>query len=306
MIAESTRKTDKLDAYVLAEFLVLDLMPKAYRPTKRQRQHRVLVRHRVAVRQQCSRIKCMVRRVLSNHNMDRRDAFSAAGRAILAKLELPAADRFVLEQLLADLDHMELQLAKAAAAVRAFAKTATAAESKARDALRSVPGVGEVVAEIVLAELGDISRFASIDDVTAYAGLIPGRRESAGKARELGITKQGSRILRWALVQAAWQSIRASLRWEKIYVTIKKRRGAKRAIVAVARRLLRVLASLWKSGQTYRFGVNEKPQSARAPKLPAVKPAKAAAEEKAKDEPAAKTPAKPNKKGARRKVVATV
>ena len=72
--------------------------------------------------------------------------------------------------------------------------------------LRGVPGVGEVTAEVVLAELGDVSRFRSAKQVVAYAGLAPGRRESAGKVKDLGITKRGSGLLRWVLVEAAWQA----------------------------------------------------------------------------------------------------
>ena len=81
----------------------------------------------------------------------------------------------------------------------------------------SAPGVGEVVTEVVLAELGDVKRFASIKDATAYAGLVPAQRESAGKEKERGLTKKGSRILRWAMVEAAWQAIRSSARWRGVY-----------------------------------------------------------------------------------------
>ena len=104
VIAESTRKTDKLDAQILAEFLALNMIPPAYRPTPRQREHRVLVRHRTQVTQQCSRIKCQIRRLLSNYNADRRDVFTAAGAEYLKELQLSSADRFVLAQYLADLD----------------------------------------------------------------------------------------------------------------------------------------------------------------------------------------------------------
>lgn len=301
LIAESTNKTDKVDAKVLAEFLALDFIPRAYRPTKRQREHRVLVRHRVAVRQQCSRIKCQVRRVLSNYNADRKDVFSALGREEIRKkatAEFAASDRFVLEQLLRDLDHMETQLAKATKQLREFAEAGDAKEARAREVLRSAPGVGETVSEVVLAELGDVERFASIDQVTAYAGLAPGKRESAGKSKDLGITKQGSKLLRWAMVQAAWQSIRSSLKWSAIYERLKKRRGAKRAIIAVARRLLRVLASMWKNGEEYRFGPNERPRGEK-PKKGGKKAAQETAKETTKTR-AKKTKAesKPNQEAA--------
>jgi transposase len=258
VIAESTRKTDKLDAQVLAEFLALNMIPPAYRPTARQREHRVLVRHRAQVSQQCSRIKCQIRRLLSNYNADRRDVFTAVGAEYLKELKLSAADRFVLEQYLANLAHHKKNLAAAKEELRTFAAQGPAKDREVRAVLRSAPGVGEVVSDVVMAELADVKRFANAKQVAAYAGLVPRRRESAGKGKDLGITKEGSRILRWALVESAWQSIRYSLKWEKIYERLKKKRGPKKAIIAVTRRLLCVLVSLWKSGQAYEFARDER------------------------------------------------
>jgi transposase len=111
---------------------------------------------------------------------------------------------------------------------------------------------------VVLAELGDVSRFASAKKMYAYSGLVPARRESAGKARDLGISKQGSSFLRWVMVQAAWQAIRVSLKWRSVYDETRKRRGTRKAIVAVARRLLAVLHTMLRTGQAYRYGVSER------------------------------------------------
>src|SRR5207237_7008434 len=79
IIAESTRKSDKLDAQVLAEFLALDMIPQAYRPTPRQRQHRVLVRQRCYVQRRITSVKNKLRRILSDYNADRKDLFSSEG-----------------------------------------------------------------------------------------------------------------------------------------------------------------------------------------------------------------------------------
>src|SRR5512135_3307283 len=79
IIAESTRKSDKLDARPLAEFLALDMIPEAYRPTPRQREHRALVRHRQFLQKGRTQLRNKVRRILSDDNADRRDLFSAAG-----------------------------------------------------------------------------------------------------------------------------------------------------------------------------------------------------------------------------------
>lgn len=252
VIAESTRKSDKVDARVLAEFLALDMIPQAYRPTPRQREHRALVRHRQFLQRGRTQLRNKVRRILSDYNADRRDLFTAKGLEYLAAVPLSASDRFIVEQLLQQMGEQEARLAALARQLRSFAAAGPRAEQDRRRLLRGVTGVGEVTTEVVLAELGDVTRFRATKQAVAYAGLAPGRRESAGKARDLGITKQGSGLLRWVLVEASWQLVRRSNYWHEVYRRLKQRRGGRRAIVAVARRLLGVLVALLRSGQEYR------------------------------------------------------
>jgi transposase len=235
IIAESTRKSDKVDARVLAEFLALDMIPQAYRPTPRQREHRALVRHRQFLQKGRTQLRNKVRRILSDYNADRRDLFTARGREHLAAVPLDASDRFIVEQLLKQLSDQEALLAALGKQLRSFAAAGPACEGEQRRVLRSVTGVGEVTTEVVLAELGDVTRFRAAKQVVAYAGLAPGRRESAGKSRDLGITKQGSGLLRWVLVEASWQLVRRSKYWQGVYWRLKQRRGSRRAIVAALR-----------------------------------------------------------------------
>jgi transposase len=258
VIAKSTKKTDRLDAQVLAEFLALGMVPQAYRPTARQREHRVLVRHRVSCLRRVSRLKCQIRHLAACYNADRPDLLTAGGLDDLrGRADLSGADRFVLQQHLQDYADAQQRLSEAKSELKSFAKRGGKSEQKSREIARSAPGVGEVVSEVVLAELGDVDRFDSIKEVTAYAGLVPSKRESGGKGKELGITKKGSRLLRWVMVEAAWQAVRSSTRWRGVYESLKRRRGGKRAIVAVARRLLGVLASMVRSGQKYRWSLPE-------------------------------------------------
>lgn len=254
IIAESTRKSDKLDAKVLAEFLALDMIPQAYRPTPRQRQHRILVRQRWYLRRQTTSVKNKIRRILSNYNADRKDLFHDEGLEFLASVKVSPADRLVLNQLRALWECLEDQRLALDKALVAFAKKARAVEAEARAVLESIPGIGVVTVDIVLSEVGDVGRFRSEKRVTAYAGLAPGQRESAGHSKEMGITKEGSRLLRWALVEAAWRLVRHSRHWQTVYEQLQKRRGKKKAIVAVARRLLGVMVALLRSGQRYRLG----------------------------------------------------
>lgn len=252
VIAESAKKTDRLDAQVLAEFLARDMVPEAHRPTPRQREHRALVRHRQFLKRQATALKNKMRRVLADYNADRRDLFTAAGwEAALAAAAPREADRFVLGQLRGAWEAVEGQVQQVNRRLKAFAAEAPPREAEARAVLATATGVGPVTVDVVVSELGDVRRFRSQKAVVAYAGLAPRVRQSAGKGKDLGITKAGSPLLRWALVEAAWRVVRHSAAWRRVYDGIKARAGGKKAIVAVARRLLCVLYALLRDGVRY-------------------------------------------------------
>jgi transposase len=251
VIAESTRKSDKLDAQVLAEFLAMDMIPEAYRPTPRQREHRTLVRQRHYVQRRITAVKNKLRHKLADYNADLKHLFNSPGREYLAKFAVSSADRFVIDRLQEELEHHEKQLAAADAELARFAREASVVEREAREVLDTMPCVGTVTIDVVLAEVADVRRFRSQKRVASYSGLIPGVRASAGKAKQLRITKEGSRLLRWALVQTAWRLVGKTRRWGSIYQKLKARCGAKKAIVAVARRVLCVMVAMLRSGQAY-------------------------------------------------------
>jgi transposase len=255
VIAESTKKTDRLDAQVLAEFLARDMIPQAYMPTPRQRQHRALVRHRQHIQGRMTAVKCKLRRILSDYNADRRDLFAASNRREYTnQLALSDADRFVVDQLWADHEHYAKQLDELGSKLKSFAKKAAHQEKEARAVLKTVPGVGPVTIDVVLSELGDVTRFRNAKMVCAYAGLAPVVRQSGGKkSKDLGISKQGSGLLRWALVEASWRVVRISRKWRQVYERISKRSGGKRAIVAVARKLLCVMFAMLRTMTPYQI-----------------------------------------------------
>lgn len=210
------------------------MIPEAFRPTKRQREHRAMVRHRQHLKQTVTALKNKMRRIAADYNADRKDLFSAEGWAVLQAVALHDADRFVLDQLHAGWQHLEGQLKALRERLKAFAATAPPKEAEARAKLATIPGVGPVTVDVVVSELGDVTRFHSVKAVCAYAGLVPAVRQSGGKkSKELGITKTGSPLLRWALVEAAWRVIRQGAAWRRVYEQIKKKAGGKKAIVAV-------------------------------------------------------------------------
>jgi transposase len=257
VIAESTKKSDKLDAQTLAEFLALDMIPPSWRPTPRVREHRTLVRLRYYTQRRITATKNKLRRVLADYNADLRPLFTKKGRRYLAQLAISDADRFHAQMLFEELDGQIDRRRRIDGKLAEFASAGSIAEQEARRVLKSIPGVAAVTTDVVLSEVGDIRRFSSQRKATAFAGLAPGIRESAGRAKHLGITKEGSRLLRWALVQTAWRLVNRTRRWSFLYNRLKQRTGAKKAIVAIARRVWCVMVAMLKSGQEYRLATEK-------------------------------------------------
>ena len=191
VIAESTRKSDKLDAQILAEFLALDMIPTAYRPTLRVRDHRRLVRQRDSIQRRITSVKNRMRRIMSDYNADRPDLFTQIGQRFVKAFDFSPADRFSMTQMLEEFEFLVKQLQAANQELKTFAQNAPQREQQLRELLRTIPGVGFVTSEVVLAEIGEIDRFRSAKQVVAYAGLAPGQRESAGKSKQLHIEKTG-------------------------------------------------------------------------------------------------------------------
>jgi len=267
VIAESTKKTDNLDAQVLTEFLVLDMIPESYQATPRLRQHRALVRHRQYLQGRITSVRSKIRHILSNYNADRKDLFSSnCGLAYLKEVRLNDVDRFVIKQLWAEWqDHLAQRLA-VSKKLKAFVAKAPQREAEAREILKTAPQVGSVTAEVILSELGDISRFRNAKTVCAYAGLVPVVRQSGErKSKDMKITKEGSGLLRWALVEAAWRLVGKSPKWAALFSRLRHRSGKKRAIVAVARKLLCVLYAMLRTSTPYKI-LTTQTTAAQSPK----------------------------------------
>lgn len=253
VIAESTRKTDKVDAFVLAEFLAKDMIPEAWRPTPRVRQHRALIRRRCKVQSRITSIKNTMHGILTRYNADQGNLFTRLGRKQAAKLKLLDEDRWVLDDLWEDLDQCAKRLKKVDERLKEFADTAPVREVEAREILASMPGVGPVTIETVLAEIGDWRRFRNADAVVSFAGLDPKVRESDGHRKELRLTKAGSPLLRWIMIQLAHRMKRTTARWKKLFEQIQRRAGKKKATCAIARRLLLVMYAMLRDGRRYQM-----------------------------------------------------
>lgn len=253
VIAESTRKTDKVDAFVLADFLAKDMIPEAWRPTPRVRQHRGLVRRRYKVQSRITSTKNAMRGLLTRYNADQKRLFTKAGHNYIRTVDVLPEDRWLLADLWEEYLEQRTRLKKIDERLVEFSATAPLREREARQVLATLPGAGKVTVETILAELGDWQRFGHADAVVSFAGLDPAVRESDGRRKEMRITKAGSPLLRWIMIQLAHRVKRTTARWQRLFERLARRIGRKKATCAVARRLLLVVYAMLRDGKAYRM-----------------------------------------------------
>jgi transposase len=232
-IASARLKNDKVDAAILAQLLRADLLPEAWIAPPAVRQLRALLRHRAQLVRLRTLLRNRIHAVLADHGQDRPSGcWSGPGRAWLAALKLPAVSREVIEDDLALIDAIQVPIDRLDCEVRQRGRSDPRVK-----VLTQLPGVGPFTAMVILAEVGDVSRFGSARKLAAWAGLTPTVRGSDRTVRHGHISKQGSAWLRWILCEAA-QTAKRHPDFAASYAAIARRRGKKIATTAIARKLL--------------------------------------------------------------------
>jgi len=256
-------KTDQRDVAALAEANRLGLYRAVHRVSAPQRQRRRTLRireHLVRTRTQLINLR---RAQLRQEGYRLPSGAAEAAVARYRRLSLPEAVTTALTPLITVLDSLAPVLDAADAAA-----TAAAAADPVATRLMTVPGVGPITALTFRAALDDVTRFADAKAVSAYLGVVPREDSSGGRRRQGGITKVGPRSVRTLLVQGAWTVWRQRRRRTALHVWVEQlaaRRGRRIAIVALARRLARILFALWRDGSTYQAAML--PVSSRPPDL---------------------------------------
>ncbi len=232
-IASARLKNDKVDAAILAQLLRADLLPEAWIAPPAVRQLRALLRHRAQLVRVRTLLRNRIHAVLADHGHDRPSGcWSGPGRGWLASLPLPPVSREVIEDDLALIDALQVLIDRLDWEVRQHARSDPRVKI-----LTQLPGVGPFTALVILAEAGDITRFASARKLASRAGLTPTVRGSDRTVRHGHISKQGSAWLRWILCEAA-QTAKRHPGYAASYTAIARRRGKKIATTAIARKLL--------------------------------------------------------------------
>jgi len=230
-------KTDKVDSQVLARLSQLALIPEIWLPGPTVREERELTRYRMHLVKHRSTLKHRIHATLMTFGRPCpvSDLFGKEGRALLDRLEIPEPWRTNVTASLELMDELDRKIADCNARLEAGH-----ADHPYVALLRSVPGIGKVLAFTIASEIGDISRFPSAKHLTGYSGLCPRVNQSGDKDRRGPLTKSGPRYLRWALIEATMHASRHpaySERYQRNKRRLGKQRGAKVAQIDIARKL---------------------------------------------------------------------
>jgi transposase len=278
------RKTDVKDAAWIADLLRHGLLRGSRIPDRAQREQQELVRYRTRLLQERAQVVQRIQKVLEGANIKLSaivaDVVGVSGRAMLDALVAGTEDaealaalargrlrakraalsealegsvgptqRVLLDSHLRHLDFLDGEIARLSEEIAERFRPFEAALER----LDTIPGIGRRAAERILAEIGaDVSDFPTAGHLASWAGLCPGNHQSAGK-RLSGRTRHGNTWLKAALVEAAWGAVHTRDSYlAALYHRLAGRRGAKRAIVAVALALVVIVYHLLRDGTAYR------------------------------------------------------
>lgn len=227
-------KNDLRDATDLADLLRLGRLPESWIAPPATRELRELVRHRAKLVSLRSHCKAQVHAVLAKCGIavPMSDLFGVGGTAMLDGLDLPAPYAARIASLRRVMEALDFEIDLFTGMLRG-----RLARDPGYTAAQTIPGIGPTLAAVLVAEIGDITRFATAAKLTCWAGMTPKHHESDTKVRRGRITKQGSRLVRWAAVESV-QHLPATSRLATFRDQVAVRRGHNIAVVAAARRQL--------------------------------------------------------------------
>lgn len=249
-------KTDRRDARKLAHLLSGGMLKAVSVPDRRKREDRDLLRTRDQMGENRRRIFLQIQSKLRFHGIPIRckKLISPKNRkTILAYPSMGSSLRTALECLLDDYDHYTQALQRIRRSILSLSEDPFYRDGMA--ILQSIPGVGLLTALSFLLELPDMSRFSSNEHVGSYLGLTSSEYSSGEHTHQGRITRCGNARLRKLLVQCSWRLIAGDEVMKRRYERIKRRRGGKRAIVAIARKLSGRMRTILIRKEPYQTGL---------------------------------------------------
>lgn len=248
--AGTKKKTDAIDSYELADLLRMNRLPEAHVPSPELNERRQLLRFRVDLGKKANTVKCQVHALLVHNGVTSSlpDIFGASGREQMARAtaRLSLTQRSLIEGLLAQLEVLGHQMEEVEGQLAELGSKDPAVQK-----LMTLPGVDFYSAQVILEEIGDITRFPSEKHLSSYAGLVPRVMQSGSVLRMGRIHQQGPRVLRWILTTCAHAAVKSPGKFQRLFRKWEKRLGRGKAIVAVAHKMIEVIFALLARNEPY-------------------------------------------------------
>jgi len=248
-IAQSDKKTDRVDAKELGRMVRLNSVPESYVPTDEVREARALVRGRQTLVENRTEYANKIHGLLSDHGITEDvKPLNKEGREFLRELSLPTPWDALLESYLEVIETLTEEIQNLEETIEE-----RAGSLKETQLLMTIPGVSYYTALTIYAELGEIERFVDDKSVVSYVGLNPVIRESGDSRIEGSISKRGSGRVRWLLVQAAHNAVHVcnDEYLSRFYERLASRKNSQKAIVATARKMLVSIYHMLDRGEVY-------------------------------------------------------
>jgi transposase len=254
---EKDQKDDPIDSRKLARELSNGSLRGIYIPDEYHESIRVLSRTLRQYSKRNTQVKNRIKALFCFLGVDCPvDAGQRWSKALVQKIaaiQFPQANlTFVMQRHLCELEHVRQQLLLLLKEIRILSKN-----DRILKALRSIPGIGSIIAFTLYAELITMHRFPRFDEVASFVGLVPSTARSGKKIVVKGITQRHNRYLRYLLIEAAWVAVRHDPVLTQKFNDLCKYMTKQRAIVRIAKKLLNRIRAVWKTGQQYVIGTIE-------------------------------------------------
>ena len=257
-IAQARVKTDIRDTMILARLLAANLVPEVWVPPAHVRELRQLLSQRRQLVETHTGTLNRMHSVAHRHHLkhERGKRFNEKNTLWQKDKRLSRIEQFQLELEMENRVYLEKQISRIGKEVAKMSHQKPWAQNMTY--LMQLPGFGVITAMTVLAAIGEVQRFDSARHQASYSGLTPGLEQSGTKYNEKGITKEGRKELRWALVEVAQRAVKSDPLWKHRFQELQKRMHRNQAIVAVARRLLELVWYVLTRRQPYRHFSQER------------------------------------------------
>jgi transposase len=257
-IAQARVKTDIRDTLILARLLAANLVPDVWVPPAHVREMRQLLSQRRQLVETHTQIVNRMHSVAHRHHLqhERGKRFNEKNTLWQRDTRLSKVEQFQLELEMENRAYIEKQIQRISREVTKMCHQKPWAESMTY--IMQLPGFGVITGMTVLAAIGEIQRFGSAKHLASYSGLTGGLDQSGTHLVQKGITKEGRKELRWAMVEVAQRAVKSDPRWTRKFQEMHKRMHRNQAIVAIARQLLELVWYVLTRRQPYRYFSQER------------------------------------------------